>query len=242
MAWILTLTVTPDQVDAVTGRLWELGTSGIALDGSELMAGFESEEGAASARADVGGTMAPVDPTAWETPETVSLAIGDRTLTVDAGRSFGHGNHPTTRLCLRALELHVRPGHHVLDVGCGSGVLSLAAKALGAGRVTAIDIDETATAATRANAASNQLELETSTTPIADLAGRFDVVVTNMLIADLEPIADDVGRLANDVIIVSGALVDQRDRVLAALSPWARLVDETVEGEWLGATLRIGDR
>jgi ribosomal protein L11 methyltransferase len=242
VAWILTITVTPDEIDPLSDRLWELGTSGIALDGSRMMAGFESEPEAEAARAGVGGSVAPVDPAGWDAPAATTIDVGGRSLTIDAGRSFGHGGHPTTQLCLRALQDHLRPGQLVLDVGCGSGILSLAAAALGAGPVTAIDIDLAAVAATRANATTNRIDLDVSTTEIVELRGPFDLIVANMLIAEFEPIADEVRRLAADVIIVSGALVGQRERVLDALAPWARLIQETIADEWLGATFRIEDR
>ena len=74
---------------------------------------------------------------------------------VDPGRAFGHGAHPTTWLVLRALVDLVRGGERVLDVGCGSGVLAVAALALGAGSAVGVDIDPAARAATRANAARN---------------------------------------------------------------------------------------
>lgn len=244
MAWILTITTIEgerdDDIDLVTDQLWSLGTTGVAIDGSRLVAGFGSESEANAARQRLGGTVSAVDPLGWPTPEPSTLDVGGQPLTIDSGHSFGHGHHPTTRLCLRALEDHLHPGRSVLDVGCGSGVLSLAAKRLGAGGVIAIDIDPDAVAATRSNATRNGIDVEVSSTDIAELAGPFDVVVANMLITELEPIADEVVRVAGDLIIVSGVLADQRARVLRRLGPSATLIHESVEGAWLGATFRIG--
>jgi len=245
VSWILTITTADEQVDPIIERLWDLGTSGIATlpaDASSdcrLLAGFDNEANAETAHAALGGTIGPVDPTDWATPTPADIAVGDHVLTIDAGQSFGHGGHPTTQLCLRALERHLRPGRSVLDVGSGSGVLAMAAKALGAGTVTAIDIDPAAVAATRANAAANGLSVDTSAIDIAELRGSFDLVVVNMLIAELEPIASHVRRLANDLIIVSGALVEQRDRVHASLGVAAEVIEQTVDGEWIGDTLRV---
>ncbi len=246
VSWILTIDVEDGEIDPTIDRLWDLGTNGVATipapdaKVSRLLAGFESEGVATDAKTVLGGTVAPIDPTAWAAPEQAVVDVGGRSLTIDAGHSFGHGKHPTTQLCIRALESHIRPGTSVLDVGCGSGVLSLAAAAVGAAKVSAIDIDPAAIAATTANAASNSIELDVSPTDIADLAGPFDVVVVNMLVAELEPIAGEVRRLARDLIIVSGALVEQRERVRFAF-PSASLIEENVDGDWLGHVYRTGE-
>jgi precorrin-6B methylase 2 len=245
VSWILSINVDEGQIDPITDRLWDLGTNGVATiptpegTGSRLLAGFESEVVATTAQTILGGVVSPVDPAAWETPDVVLLEVGGRSLAIDAGHSFGHGKHPTTQLCIRALESHLRPGTTVLDVGCGSGVLSLTAAALGASSVSAIDIDPAAIVATTANAASNGIELDISANDIADLDERFDVVVVNMLIAELEAIADDVQRLAGDMIIVSGALIEQQERVRLAF-PSASLIEENVDGDWAGHVYRTG--
>ncbi len=254
MAWILTIDVAGTAGDveadteAITERLWALGTNGVALvpasDGrgaaerSALLAGFDSEPDAVVARDELGGSIAPVDETAWSTPDVATIEIAGRTLTIDAGRSFGHGAHPTTRLCLAALTEHLRTEQSVLDVGSGSGVLSLAAAALGARSVTAIDIDPLAIASTRANAAANGITIEVSTATIAELAGPFDVVVVNMLVAELAPIAADVRRLTGGLLIVSGALDEQREQLAGVLSP-STLVSDIREGEWIAQVHRI---
>ena len=248
MSWILTIDADHDAIDPIIDELWGLGTSGVATlvppapnprvpTTARLLAGFESEAEAGSAQAILGGVVTPVDPTAWDTPDVAVLEVGDRSLTIDAGHSFGHGRHPTTQLCIQALEHHLQPGNSVLDVGCGSGVLSLTAAALGAGAVTAIDIDPAAIAATKANADANDIELDVTATDIAELDDRFDVVVVNMLVAELEPIASDVRRLARDLIIVSGALIDQRERVQSAFSS-ALLIEENNNGDWAGNVYR----
>lgn len=245
MAWILTIDVAPEQADSITDQLWTIGTNGVAELPNEgnkgparLLAGFETEAEAETARFQLGGSVAPVDPTAWGTPPIADVEIAGHTLTIEAGHSFGHGKHPTTRLCLQLLERHLRPGQTVLDIGCGSGVLSLAAKALGAPEVTAIDIDPAAIAASGANAKANNLTIDVSCTPIAEIVGPFDVVVVNMLVVELEPIADHVVRCSGGLLIVSGALIDQASR-WTALFPNLICVDQASDGEWAGRTYRL---
>ncbi|HST15776.1 MAG TPA: 50S ribosomal protein L11 methyltransferase, partial [Gaiellaceae bacterium] len=89
----------------------------------------------------------------WEAPADDALVV-----VVDPGRAFGTGSHQTTQLCLAALQ-ELEPGS-LLDVGCGSGVLSVAAALLGFGPVTAVDVEEPSIAATRANAAVNHVSLD----------------------------------------------------------------------------------
>lgn len=244
MAWILTIDIDAAQVDAVSDQLWTLGTNGIAElpseTGARLLAGFETEAEAEVAKAEFGGAVAPVDPSVWGAPAATTIEVGGRSLLIEAGQSFGHGAHPTTRLCLEALERHVTDSHTVLDVGCGSGVLSLAAQVLGASNVTAIDIDPAAIAATNENAQANDLTIDISATPVQQLAGSFDVVVVNMLVAELEPIADDVRRLGNGLLIVSGALIEQAGRWMAMFPDWV-LVDEHIDGEWICRTYRTAE-
>ena len=112
---------------------------------------------------------------------------------IDPGRAFGSGSHPSTLLALAALEALVLPGSTVLDVGCGSGVLAVAAARLGAGRVVAIDIDPAAHEATLDNAARNGVAVEVSATPLGEVAGRFDVVVANLLAPTLVELAAPLG-------------------------------------------------
>ena len=86
------------------------------------------------------------------------LKGGEIVIEIDPGMAFGTGQHPTTAMCLRALEELVRPGMRVLDLGCGSGILAIAAAKLGAARVLALDIDPNAVRAARENAAANGVE------------------------------------------------------------------------------------
>jgi len=109
-------------------------------------------------------------------------ARGARVIEIDPGAGFGSGGHPTTQLLLGALAERISGGERVLDVGCGTGVLAIAAAALGAESVTALDVAEAAIAATRWNAGWNGLAeiVSASHRSVGELDDRFDVVVANI--------------------------------------------------------------
>lgn len=162
---------------------------------------------------------------------------------IDPGASFGMGDHPTTQLTLRALlaELAVRPRPtSVLDVGCGSGVLAIAAALSNARPVVAIDISAAAIEATNANAATNGVEsaIAASTTPLADVGGQFDIVVANVLAPALIDMAPDLRRVvaASGVLVVSGVLAERYDHVVRSLSPLVPVATLTSAG-WAAVTL-----
>jgi ribosomal protein L11 methyltransferase len=153
---------------------------------------------------------------AWVDPPPVDPGSSKRrVLRLDPGRSFGSGSHPTTRLVVAALAPLAGAGTRVLDVGCGSGVLAVAAAMLGA-TVEAIDVDEGAPAVTHANAVMNGVEerVHGSTRPLAEVAASeppFDLVLANLLapvIAELAP--DMVAATApTGTLVVSGLLADR---------------------------------
>jgi ribosomal protein L11 methyltransferase len=137
----------------------------------------------------------------WERPPDPSSAV-----VIDPGRAFGTGSHPTTRLCVELLA--VTPRGSLLDVGCGSGVLAIAASRLGFAPVLAIDVDPVAVETTRANAGSNGIELDARV--VDALSGRLpaaDVAVANVLLAPVETI---LARLEVTEAITSGYLAGER--------------------------------
>jgi ribosomal protein L11 methyltransferase len=134
--------------------------------------------------------------------------------------AFGTGTHPTTSLCLATLSdlLAARPGASVLDVGTGSGLLAIAAKKLGAGRVAANDNDPIAVRVARENADANGVALELTGAPVEAIDGTFDVILANILantLVELAPVLD--AKLApGGVLLLSGILAPQEDEVRAA--------------------------
>jgi len=138
-------------------------------------------------------------------------------LELDPGLAFGTGSHPTTRLCMEWLEQHVQPGERTLDYGCGSGILAIVAKKLGAGETVGVDIDPNAVDASRYNAERNHVEA-TFALPDDAPEGTFDLVVANILSNPLKLMAAMLcarvrpgGRL-----ILSGVLERQAEEVAAA--------------------------
>jgi ribosomal protein L11 methyltransferase len=138
-------------------------------------------------------------------------------LELDPGLAFGTGSHPTTRLCMEWLEQHVQAGERTLDYGCGSGILAIVAKKLGAGETVGVDIDPNAVEASRYNAERNHVEA-TFALPDDAPEGTFDLVVANILSNPLKLMAAMLcarvrpgGRL-----ILSGVLERQAEEVAAA--------------------------
>jgi len=153
---------------------------------------------------------------------------------IEPGGSFGLGDHPTTRLVAAATHGLVRRGDRVLDVGCGSGVLSIIAATCGAERVVAIDIADAAREATTDNAQRHGVDdrIDVSTTPIGHIDGVFDVVLANVLAPALVGMAPDLKRLtAHDgTLVVSGVLAGGYDHVAAALEPMRPVGAQHLDG------------
>ena len=145
-------------------------------------------------------------------------------LILDPGMAFGTGSHPTTRLCLEWLSATLVGGASLLDYGCGSGILAIAAAKLGAGRVFAVDIDADALVAARDNAARNAAVIELRQSQ-AGLDERFDLVVANILTNPLCVLAPVLAaRVApGGRIALSGIVETQAEQVIAAYAPHLRL-------------------
>jgi len=169
----------------------------------------------------------------WHTPPDPSAVV----IRLDPGVAFGTGTHPTTRLMLRWLDAHPPHGARVLDYGCGSGILAIAAAKLGAAFVVGTDIDEQALAAARANGAANQAPGD-YTAPDSLPEGGFDLVLANILTNPLKLLApllvDRV--IAGGRLVLSGVLERQADEVAAtygSLAGGIRLSTWRTEDGWV---------
>jgi ribosomal protein L11 methyltransferase len=166
------------------------------------------------------------------------LKGGETVIQIDPGMAFGTGQHPTTAMCLRAIEELVRPGMVALDLGSGSGILSIAAAKLGAARVLALDIDPQAVKATRENAGINSVlgVVEAREEPLSAAAGEtFDIIVANISGLTLGRLAPDLARSLKPqgVLIASGFLEDAVAGLRRAFRAAGLRVERVVdEGVW----------
>jgi ribosomal protein L11 methyltransferase len=167
-------------------------------------------------------------------------------LEVDPGLAFGTGSHPTTRLCMEWLEAHPAPGKTVLDYGCGSGILAMVAKKLGAGSVAGVDIDPQAIESARANAERNHCDiafyLPDGFAASAEASSRFDIVVANILSSPLKLMAPMLsGRVAQGgSLILSGVLARQAEEVAAAYAPFIKLGVWAEQDGWVALHGQLG--
>jgi ribosomal protein L11 methyltransferase len=159
----------------------------------------------------------------WEEPDRDALAV-----VIDPGRAFGTGAHPTTRLCLELLQ-ELEPTS-LVDAGCGSGVLTVAAAKLGFGPVTALDVEDAAVSATRANAAANGVLVEARRSDVlADDLPEAGVTTANILLEAVEALAS---RARSPVLVASGYLASDRP----AVDGWTSRSRRELDG-WAADTL-----
>jgi ribosomal protein L11 methyltransferase len=161
-------------------------------------------------------------PSWCEPPRPAALNI-----VLDPGLAFGTGAHPTTRLCLRWLKTAIAPGVAVLDYGCGSGILAIAAAKLRAGLVVGVDIDPQAVRASADNARANGVRVDcVSVDALPPRA--FPVVVANILANPLRVLAPSLAArtIVGGTIALSGILASQANEVITAYAPWFEI------GEW----------
>jgi ribosomal protein L11 methyltransferase len=163
------------------------------------------------------------------------------TVRLDPGLAFGTGTHPSTALCLTWLDSRLPARGKVIDYGCGSGVLAIAAAKLGAMDVQAFDIDPQALIATRDNAAANHVAVRVQETADA-LAGPVDVVLANILAGTLVELAPALCGLlrAGGQLVLAGILKQQVHEVRAGFAPWIELAVFAERDGWsaLSGTLR----
>ena len=179
----------------------------------------------------------------WETYEAEP---GEITVLMDPGMAFGTGTHETTRLCAGFVEEYTKPGCTVLDVGCGSGILAIAAARLGAGTCFACDIDPVAVRVAKENAALNGTD--NVVCAVSDLLkqaektpGGYDLVVANIVADIIIRLAPDVGDyLAPEgTFVVSGIIAERAEEVLAVLRKNGyAVIDERFENGWYAAALK----
>jgi len=168
----------------------------------------------------------------------------DVIIELDPGMAFGTGLHPTTQLCLCALERLVRPGMEVLDLGTGSGILAIAAAKLGAGHVDALDSDQQAVQVARGNVMENGAAEQVTVRKgsLADATGRYDLVVVNILarvVTEMAKAGLSERLRPGGVVFAAGITADQAPEVVAALERnGLKLTDQRQRGDWVSLQTR----
>lgn len=159
-------------------------------------------------------------------------------INIDPGMAFGTGGHETTSLCIKNLEKYVKPHDNVIDVGCGSGILSIVASYLTDGNLKAVDLDKLAVDVSRENFALNNLENRIEVEEASLLTKetkKYDVIVANILAHIIELMLEDAYKLLEDggYFITSGIIKDKKDELLEKmLKQGFKLVEETSDNEW----------
>jgi ribosomal protein L11 methyltransferase len=260
MPWrALTLQVDRAAAEAFSDALLEAGAQSVALEpGGAVVAILAPEqdfESLVSAAAEISGIAAPrfssetfadedwvrksqaqftpieigarlwIGPT-WHQPPRGRIAV-----IIDPGLAFGTGTHPSTKLVLNYLERIIRGGERVLDYGCGSGILAIAAAKLGATHVDGVDVDPQAVEVTLANARANGVSLN-AMLPDALGAGHYDVVVSNILAQPLILLAPLLAA-RGPRIALAGILDQQAEEVAAAYQSWFDLKPGAREEPWV---------
>lgn len=155
-------------------------------------------------------------------------------LRLDPGLAFGTGSHPTTRLCLQWLDEHLKGGQTVLDYGCGSGILAIAAMLLGAQSADGVDIDPQAIRAAHDNANANHVAARFRLPEDLE-AQQYDIVVANILANPLRLLADMLaGRVkSGGRIVLSGILAEQADELSAIYAQWFEMQTPNIDEGWV---------
>lgn len=177
----------------------------------------------------------------WVCPWHIEPPEPDATiLRLDPGLAFGTGTHPTTSLCLSWLDQHIRQQKSLLDFGCGSGILAIAALLLGAEQADGVDIDPQALEASLANAQANQVEDRLRLFSAEQFSAehhhqQYDIVVANILSGPLVELAPTLAghTLAGGDIVLSGILAEQADNVLKAYAPYFKMDAPLFEEDWV---------
>lgn len=178
----------------------------------------------------------------WEPYEK---QLGDVVVELDPGMAFGTGTHETTRMCMAALEKHITPASDVLDLGCGSGILSITSLLLGARAVTGVDIDPVATKVAAENGAANGFAPPRYNicrgNLVDEVTGVFDVVVANIIADVIISVCGDVRAfLKEEGVFICSGIIEERagDVRRALLQQGYSIIEQQCEGEWVAFTCK----
>lgn len=170
--------------------------------------------------------------------ETYQAALGEKVIEIDPGMAFGTGTHETTSLCLKMIEKYMNTGDKVLDVGCGSGILSIGAALLGASEVLAVDIDPEAVKASGENVALNNCQEKVSVqygNLVDGIDFKANIVAANLMADLVMTLSSHVARhmTADGTYISSGILIEKEEQVAKVISDCGFVIKEIMEdGMW----------
>ncbi|MEG0293690.1 50S ribosomal protein L11 methyltransferase [Enterococcus sp.] len=235
----------PEILPFITSQITKLPEYGLAIGKNEITVSEVQDENWATAwkkyyhpvRVTRYLTIVP----SWETYEAVDP--NEKIITLDPGMAFGTGTHPTTNLTLQALEVSLRGGETVLDVGTGSGVLSIASKYLGAKDVYAYDLDEVAVRAAKENMDLNEIAKDVHVSAndlLKDVTVEADIIVANILADIILLMIPDAWRLLKQTgkLIVSGIIADKKNLVIDAMEAQGFIVEEILQQkDWFAIIL-----
>jgi len=176
----------------------------------------------------------PITESFWIVPSWHEAPAQAKTIMrLDPGLAFGTGTHPTTRMCLRWVAQHGREDGRVLDYGCGSGILAIAAGLMGAKTIDAVDIDPAAVQSTQQNAQANGVEMRVGLPDLAD--GEYQLVLANILATPLKLLAPLLcAHLAGGArLLLAGLLERQAEEIAAVYAPWIELQVSDREDGWV---------
>ncbi len=181
-------------------------------------------------------------------PSWIDYEKNDKDIIVelDPGMAFGTGTHETTRMCMAHLEKYIDENSRVLDVGCGSGILSITSLLIGAKEVTGVDIDPVAVKVAIENGEMNNFKEPQYTIKRGNLVdeacGKYDVIVANIIADVIIGVCGDVKQFVADdgVFISSGIIVDRKEDVKKAFDEQGyKIIDMVEEGEWVSFVCKI---
>lgn len=189
-----------------------------------------------------------IKPTWEEMPQAVDYRC---VIEIDPGTSFGTGKHETTQLCIRQLDKYLKQGYRVLDVGCGSGILSLVSLKLGAAAVVGTDIDPICMEATKDNMEINHLPMEKGSfyhgnliddSKLQEKVGvDYDIVVANILADIIIPLTPVIpSRLKKGGVYITSGIIDFKEEAVkeAVLAAGLEILEVCHQGEWVSITAR----
>lgn len=175
----------------------------------------------------------------WVVPswmkDEFQLPQGSVPIYIYPGQTFGTGTHETTKLTMRFIEAALKPNNSFLDVGCGSGILSILARKIGAGKVVGCDVQKEVVEEVAFNSKLNDVSgIEVVSGSVGNVEGEFDIVVSNIEKHLLEPLIPQIVEKAKETVILSGLLKSQKDEFSKTLrKAGLKIVEERGEGEWI---------